>query len=71
MADKEHTLPVLGESEILSVKDPPAHAIPELDHAPNDGAEVSPVSAGKKAIDVFDQNPAGTQLANDASELPP
>jgi len=40
VADNEHTAASLGHSEILSVQDSVAHAIPEFDHAPEDGTKV-------------------------------
>jgi len=45
MSDNEHTAAALGHSEILSVKNPPAHAIPEFDQPSKDGGKVpSPVA---------------------------
>jgi hypothetical protein len=40
VSDNEHTAAALGHSEVLSVKDSVSDAIPELDHAPDNGTEV-------------------------------
>ena len=45
-ADKEHTAAPLGQSEILSVKYPPAHAIPEFCQPAKDDGKVPSASAG-------------------------
>jgi hypothetical protein len=45
-SDNEHTAPVLGHSEVLSVKNAPGHAIPPLDQPSKDGGKISPSLTG-------------------------
>ena len=46
MSDNEHTLASLGQSEVLSVKYPPGHAIPEVNQRIEDESEVSSAVRG-------------------------
>lgn len=45
-SDNEHTAAALGHSEVLSVKHPPDHAVPEFDQATDDDSEVTSSVAG-------------------------
>jgi hypothetical protein len=45
VSDNKHTAASLGHSKVLSVKDSVGDAIPEFDHAPDNGTKVpSPVA---------------------------
>jgi hypothetical protein len=71
MSDNEQTSTSLGHSEVLSVKDPPDHAIPEFGKAVDDGGEVSTASRTEEARNIFSDNPLGVSFSNEAMELPP
>lgn len=71
MADNEHTLTSLGQSEPLSVKAPVAPHIPEFRQPAKDGGKVVSSVRGTKAGDVFDNNPLWPKLSNNAVELEP
>lgn len=47
-SDNEHTAAALGHSEVLSVKHPPDHAVPEFDQPPNDDGEVAASVVGTR-----------------------
>lgn len=68
-ADNEHTAASLGHAEVLSVEHPPGVPIPEFSQRPKDGSEVSPAVTRQKARDVLEENPTGSALSSEASEL--
>jgi hypothetical protein len=41
MPDNEHASPSLGDSEVLSIENPPRHAVPEFNHLVEKSGEVS------------------------------
>ena len=61
----------MGNTEVLAVKHAVGPPIPEFPQGTEDEREILASVAGKQTIDVLDKNPAGSELANDAMELPP
>ena len=70
-ADNEHTAASLGHSEELSVKHPVGPPIPEFFQPSKDDGHICSAVRGKKARDVLDENPTGSDLSDDAMELVP
>jgi hypothetical protein len=64
-------LPSLGQAEVLRVRAPPGPHIPESRQPSKDGGKVPSSVRGTKARDVFDKDPGGSKLSDDASELEP
>jgi hypothetical protein len=69
MADNEHTLASLGQSEELSVKHSVGPPIPELAQAPEEGTKVPSSMARQDAGDVLPNHPSGAQSASKRKEL--
>lgn len=65
MSDNEHTAASLGNSEELSVKHSPGRAIPEFDHAPDNGSKIPPFFAGQDTGDVLPYQPLGAITVKD------
>jgi hypothetical protein len=61
IADNEHTLASLGQAEELSVKHSVGDAIPEFDHAPENGSKVPSSVRRQDAGDVLPNQPPGPQ----------
>jgi hypothetical protein len=64
VSDNEHTAAALGHSEELSVKHSVGDAIPELDHAPENGSKVPSSSRRQDAGDVLPNQPSGAQAVS-------
>jgi hypothetical protein len=69
MSDNEHTAASLRHSEVLSVKNSPGDAIPELNQGTDDGSEVA--AGTEEARNILSDNPGGAELSNEPIELPP
>jgi hypothetical protein len=61
ISDNEDATPPLGNSEELSVKHSVGDAIPEFDHAPENGSKVPSAIRRQDAGDVLPDQPAGPQ----------
>jgi hypothetical protein len=61
MADNEHTLPSLGQSEVLSVQHSVGEPIPELAQPPEEGAKGPSSVRRQHTGDILPNQPAGTQ----------
>lgn len=83
MSDNEHTLPSLGDAEVLSVQNSVGDPIPEVCQAPEDGTHCPPVcfhaspfafggaDRRQEARNVFADEPAGTRISQEAHDFPP
>lgn len=76
MSDKEDATASLRDSEVLSVSNPPGHAIPEFDQASDDSGEVvslvhfPALSVTHTARRVIDRRPRGKQARDVLRENP-
>jgi hypothetical protein len=61
IADNEHTLASLGQSEILSVQNSVSEPIPEFAQPSEEGAKVPSSRRRQDAGDVLPKNPTGAQ----------
>jgi hypothetical protein len=64
ISDNEHAAASLGNSKELSVKHSVGDAIPELDHAPENGTKVPSSIARQDAGDVLPDQPSGPQAVS-------
>jgi hypothetical protein len=71
MSDNEHPTASLGDPEVATVQHPVGPPIPEVAQRPEDGSQVPSSVRRQEASDVLDDAPAGTELSQDAVELPP
>ena len=65
IADNEHTLPSLGQSEVLSIQHSVGEAIPEEGQAPEEGTQSPSSVRGQDAGDVLPHHPAGPIALSD------
>lgn len=68
--DQENTPASLGDSEILSIKHPPASHIPALGKGLEDFCKVLPTIASEQPHDVFKHQPLGPNFLDDAADFP-
>jgi hypothetical protein len=71
MSDNEDTPASLGYSEPLSVKNPPDHAIPELNEGLDDGRKVSAPGGCEEIRYVLPHDPGGLSFTDEPVKLPP
>ena len=69
-SDNEDSTTTLGDSEVLSIKHPPSHAIPATDQRFNDDGHVSSVIGGKKARHVFEDNRLRSCFVKESADFP-
>ncbi|GKS87141.1 hypothetical protein AVMA1855_23335 [Acidovorax sp. SUPP1855] len=69
-SDQENPAATVGDSEILSIKHPPASHIPPVGKGLEDDAKVLPTIASEQANDVFKDHPLGPYFLDDAADLP-
>jgi len=65
MSDNEHAAPSLGNSEVLSVKNPVGEPIPEFCQPPEEGPKSPSSVDGQDTGDVLPKNPLGAILPSD------
>jgi hypothetical protein len=66
VSDNKHATASLCHTGILSVKDTPPTRIPAFFHLIEEGSEVVPPSARKKAGYVFEDKPSGFKLVTNS-----
>jgi hypothetical protein len=62
--DNEDTTASLGNSEPLSVKNPPANPIPHVAQRPDEGAKVPSLVRGKHSWDILPDDPSRSDTLN-------
>ena len=70
-SEQEDALSSLGQSEVLRVQAPPSPHITEFHQPAKDDGKVPSSLRGTKARDVLDENPGGSELADDTMVLEP
>lgn len=68
--DNEDSTASLGDSEKLSVQNPVRDPIPALCQVPEDGSERPSSVNGEKSRDVFEDDPTGSEVSQDAGDFP-
>jgi hypothetical protein len=69
-SDNEDSTAALWNSKVLSIKHPPADAIPALDQRFNDCGHISSVITGKKTNDIFENEVFRFGFVEESTDFP-